>query len=70
MEHISSHSRVVPRKSGGWLALTAVTDSLKIGVSAPTEVEAKERLAITTAHWRRLLAADREQPDGAPKACS
>jgi hypothetical protein len=53
--------RLIRRKSGGWLALTAATDSLKIGVCAPTMGEAKTRLSACAADWQRLLAGGFEQ---------
>lgn len=48
--------RMVRRRRGGWLALSPAGDSLKIGVVAPTEEQARERFEIATAAWRRTLA--------------
>jgi len=49
--------RIVHRKCGGWLALSAKGDPLKIGVLAATHEEAGSRFRIVREEWRALLAS-------------
>ena len=47
--------RVVPRKCGGWMALSAREGGLQIGVTALSEVEAQAKFHATRAGWQVLL---------------
>jgi hypothetical protein len=52
-----------PRESGGWLAVTQPDDALRIGVTAATEAEARDRFDEAVGAWERLLAQAAEKPD-------
>lgn len=49
--------RIVHRKCGGWLALSADSDPVKIGVLAPSHEEARTRFRVVREEWRALLAS-------------
>jgi hypothetical protein len=46
---------VVARECGGWLAVSKPDDELRIGVTADTEAEARERFDAEVEAWLRLL---------------
>jgi hypothetical protein len=46
---------LLARQSGGWLAVTRPEDTLRIGVTAETEAEARDRFSEAVAAWTRLL---------------
>ena len=47
--------RLIERKCGGWLALTAVADPLQIGSTGGTKEEAVARLGASVAACRVIL---------------
>jgi hypothetical protein len=53
--------RIVRRFCGGYLAISTSSDGPKIGVTADTEEEARERLSATLKRWLEILddATDR-----------
>lgn len=55
--------RLRRRDCGGWLAVSEPDDDLRIGVTGPTEVEARKRFGHAVEAWLRLLGAAR-LPDG------
>lgn len=60
MTTTTSHApRLRPRECGGWLAVSEPNDNLRIGVTASTEAEARERFAESVEAWLRLLDAAR-----------
>lgn len=61
MENNPLRPRLVKRKNGHWLALSADADSLKVGVSAPSAEEARSKFADTIMQWNRILALSSEQ---------
>jgi hypothetical protein len=67
MDTTTHKPRLLPRESGGWLAVTEPDDDLHIGVTADTEAEARDRFADAVAAWLRLLDAARrsgvDQPE-------
>jgi hypothetical protein len=48
---------ILRRLCGGWLAVSAHDDSLRIGVVAPTETEARDRFWAALEAWRIMLAS-------------
>jgi hypothetical protein len=48
--------RLVPRECGGWLALSPDA-ALRIGVTAPTELEAREAFRHALNRWIETLRA-------------
>ncbi len=52
--------RLLPRESGGWLAVTEPDDLLRIGVTANTEAEARQRFDHAVEAWLQLVAKARE----------
>ena len=59
METIAHNPRLRRRESGGWLAVTAPEDTLRIGVTAETEAEARDRFREEVSAWLPLLEAVR-----------
>lgn len=55
MEIIYSSPRLVQRKVGGWLAVSGASESLKIGVIAPTEQDARVKFDLTLRAWKHNL---------------
>lgn len=51
--------RIIPRKCGGWLAVSGPGDSLQIGVTAPSEAEARERFWAASEQLRGWISAER-----------
>lgn len=49
------------REGGGWLAVSEPGDGLRIGVTADTEPEARERFNASMQAWLRLLDAARRR---------
>lgn len=50
----SGSPTLIARSCGGWLAVSNAEDSLKIGVSADTEEEAREAFERAVLEWCRL----------------
>ena len=50
--------RVIARKCGGWLAVSGDGGSLRIGVTAPSEAEVKERFWTASEKLKGWIAAD------------
>ena len=50
--------RVTERTCGGWLAVSGVGASLKIGVTADTEEQARIGLAQAEREWEAILASE------------
>ena len=55
MHTLSQNLRIVPRRGGGYLALSPEGDALQIGVAAATESDAVAAFAEAEAAWRRIL---------------
>jgi hypothetical protein len=49
--------RIVHRKNGGWLALSAASDPVKIGVLGSSHEEACARFHAARQEWDALLAS-------------
>jgi hypothetical protein len=47
---------LIRRNCGGWLAVSPLEATLKIGVIAPTEDEARELFRKSVERWAQLLA--------------
>lgn len=58
MDNFLQVPRLIPRVRGGWLALSPLGDRIQIGVSAPTESEARDRYRSAAEAWRRTLASE------------
>lgn len=55
--HVSIRPELVPRQSGGWLAVSPRFATIMIGVTAASEDEARELFAATYAQWLGILAS-------------
>jgi hypothetical protein len=53
--------RVTARECGGWLAVSTPEDDLRIGVTADTESEARERFDAAVEAWLRLLEQAKQE---------
>lgn len=62
-EH-DANPRFLPRKCGGWLAVSHRWCDIKIGVTAETKDEALVKYFATMAAWRALLAPPHTPPHG------
>lgn len=51
--------RITARECGGWLAVSGLGDPLQIGVTAPSEAEARERFREASERLRGWIEADR-----------
>jgi hypothetical protein len=60
--------RLVPRQKGDWLALSALGESIQIGVVGATEEEARESFLLALGAWKDVLAASPsgDEPSSAP----
>jgi hypothetical protein len=54
---------LIERACGGWLAVTQPDDSLRIGVTADTEAEARAAFDEAVVAWERLLALSAERAE-------
>jgi hypothetical protein len=54
---------VIERECGGWLAVSAPTNDVRIGVVGATEQEAASRFEATMGIWTSLLAPKRQGDD-------
>jgi hypothetical protein len=50
--------RLIARKCGGWLALSGNGDPLQIGVTAPSETEAREQFWEASERLKGWISAD------------
>ena len=48
--------RLIPRRCGGWLAVSNARDPVKIGVTAASKAEARLEFDKTRERWREILA--------------
>lgn len=48
--------RLIQRARGGWLAVTPDNARLRLGVTAPTENEAREEFSRAIERWTEILA--------------
>ena len=55
MREESLSPRIIPRKCGGWLAVSNDADPVKIGVTAASEVEANHEFNKARERWRAIL---------------
>lgn len=54
--HADSESfRLIQRQCGGWLAISAHENPLKIGVTGETADQAADAFRVTSARWREIL---------------
>jgi hypothetical protein len=63
-EHISPE--ITERHCGGWIAVSEVGATLRIGVTAPTEDAARTAFAQALAEWSNILASRDIKPMYAP----
>lgn len=61
MEKEVENVRLIPRKCGGWLAVSHRWADIRIGVAGESEAEARENFAAAVAQWRRLLSGRAEK---------
>lgn len=52
--------RIIRRRGRGYLAISAVGESLQIGVTADTEEEVVSKFMAVAAQWQALLAGGKE----------
>ena len=57
---MSDEPRLIERLCGGWLAVSAKCEPIKIGVTAQTKDEAAYNYRVTLAQWRLLLKTERK----------
>jgi len=50
--------RIIPRKCGGWLAVSNDADPVKIGVTAASEVDADLEFRTARERWQVILESD------------
>lgn len=50
--------RMIERRCGGWLAVSPRSCSLKIGVTADSEEEARSEFRTAFVQWREMLDHD------------
>ncbi len=58
MPHEMLRPRIIPRKCGGWLALSNDADMVKIGVTAASEVDADLLFQKTRERWQAILESE------------
>lgn len=46
---------LIRRRSGGWLAVSPRGAGLCLGVTAPTEAEAREKFGFTFSRWLEII---------------
>ena len=56
MEADEYHPKLVKRECGGWLAVSPADSSIRIGVTAPTKSEAKDKFQHSMRKWAKILA--------------
>jgi hypothetical protein len=49
--------RIIQRKCGGWLAVSAPHEDLRIGVTAESEDAVRDKYQAAVTDWRRNLSA-------------
>lgn len=52
------HPDLVRRTGGGWLAIAPSGATFSIGVTAPTEEEAREKFKSVLARWFEIISED------------
>ena len=50
--------RIIPRKCGGWLAVSNDADPVQIGVTAASEVDADLQFQQTRRRWQAILESE------------
>jgi hypothetical protein len=50
--------RLIPRRCGGWLAVSNEADPVKIGVTAASEAEATREFTKARERWRVILESE------------
>jgi len=58
--------RLIERACGGWLALSGIGESLKIGVVAETADDARNRFAAAVEKWREALSTQKGYAESVP----
>ncbi len=57
-EEDSATLRLIRCQWGGWLAVSPDSMALQIGVTAPTEDEAREKFSHSLTQWMKILTAE------------
>ena len=60
MKNIDVTPELINRTCGGWLAVTPSDAPLRLGVTAQTESEAREKFACAVNRWMEILAGEHE----------
>ena len=56
MRQSQENVRLLQRKCGGWLAVSHRWNEIRIGVTAESEAEARDKFIAALAEWRAMLA--------------
>jgi hypothetical protein len=61
LDRVEPH--LIRRTCGGWLAITPKGSALSVGVTAPTEREAKEKFCYVLARWLEIIRDTKNTPN-------
>lgn len=62
VEKVNADPKITERRCGGWLAVSREASPIKIGVTAPTEQQARSEFVKAMSEWQQLIASGVSTP--------